>query len=142
MRGIQPVAQSEEPSVTDRFVVVFIPRTHAPFLSHQGRSWLLSLALVMACLLRVAEQSRFHRVTQVVRRLIPSTAANDPAVLGSPHLMTGEDGLHREALTIVGVLGGVGFNNGPEVPTLAPSELDSQPLDFGERSTGCSALDT
>ena len=72
MRGAQPTAQSEEPSVTDCFEGL-IPRTHAPLLSHQGRSWLLSFALVMACMLRVAEQSRFHRVTQLVQRLIPWT---------------------------------------------------------------------
>ncbi len=52
-------------------------------------------------------------------------ATNDPAVLGSPRLETGEEGLHREAWTTVGVLRGVGFFDGPEVPTLAPSDLDS-----------------
>ncbi len=51
-------------------------------------------------------------------------AANDPAVLGYPRLVTG-DGLLHEAWTTVGVLGGPGFIDHLEVATLAPSELDS-----------------
>jgi hypothetical protein len=40
MRGIQPVAQSEEPSVTYRFVLSLV-YTHAPFFRQTPRSVLL-----------------------------------------------------------------------------------------------------